>query len=285
MPVTIIGKDAPLGPGISWALQQVTLNSVRKVLLDAAIDRAASHAAHTYRSRILNPVVTVLHMILASLWPEESFQASAHLLWDNLTGAFPGLRRKSPSSGSMAKARARLPLKLWDHINRFLADKIQELSKPWAAWRGHRVVLVDGTCVSMPDTPALHKCFGASTGRGGKRHYPLARMVTLSLANTMSVLSYAMGRYRQSEQNLLRPLLKGLRTGDLLIADRHFAGANLYAEYLANSLNFLTRAHQMLNISQLRRIKGYGSENFATDSLSSQGSHAANISAGAADTC
>ena len=267
MPVTIIGKDASSSSGISSALQQVTLNSVRKILPDAVIERAARHCGHTYRSRVLSPVVTVLHMILASLWPEESFQASLQLLWDNFVGAFPTLQRRSPSSGSLAKARARLPVGLWDRINESLADKAQVLSEPWAAWRSHRVVLVDGTCVSMPDTPALHDCFGTSTGRGGTRHYPLARMVTLSLANTMSVLSYAMGRYRHSEQALLRPLLKGLRRGDLLIGDRHFAGANLYAEYLACGLHFLTRAHQMLNISRLRRIKGYGREDFVTDLL------------------
>lgn len=108
MPVTIIGKDASSSSGISSALQQVTLNSVRKILPDAVIERAARHCGHTYRSRVLSPVVTVLHMILASLWPEESFQASLQLLWDNFVGAFPTLQRRSPSSGSLAKARARL---------------------------------------------------------------------------------------------------------------------------------------------------------------------------------
>lgn len=262
---TRIGMDASGSSDVSSKLQQVTFNSIREVLPDSAIEQACRQAGHTYRRRVLTPVVTILHMILAAIWPEESLEASWQLLWDSAVGAFPGLAGKRPSSGSLAKARARLPLCLWEHVWDFLVAKVQELSKPFASWRDHRVILVDGTCVSMPDTPQLHAYFGTSTGRGGKRHYPLARLVTLALANTMTVLAYAVGRYVRSEVALLRPLLRRLRPGDLLVADRHFAGANLYAEYGAAGLEFLTQAHQRLRISRLRPLQGYAANDFVTD--------------------
>jgi hypothetical protein len=90
-------------------------------------------------------------------------------------------------------------------------------------------------------------------------------MVTAALANTMTVIAYAVDRYDQSEQALLRPLLTGLRQGDLLLADRHFAGANLYCEYLSAGLNFLTRVHQRLRVSRLRPLNGYAANDFVTD--------------------
>lgn len=260
-----IGKDASGSSGVSFELQQVTFNSVRKVLPDSAIEQACRDVGHTYRARVLTPIVTMLHMILAAVWPEESFEASSQLLWDNAVGAFPDLQGERPSSGSLAKARARLPLELWHHLWDFVAAKARELSEPFAFWRGHRVVLVDGTCVSMPDTPLLHAHFGTSTGCGGKRHYPLARMVTLALANTMTVLKYAVGLYDQSETSLLLPMLGSLRKGDLLLGDRYFAGANLYAQYLWAGLHFLTRVHQRLKISSLRPLKGYAPNDFVTD--------------------
>jgi len=253
----IIGTEAAGSPALCDALQQVTFNSIRNVLPDAAIADACRRVGHRYRCRVLTPVITVLHMILASLWPEESFQASAQLIWDTFLAAFPQLSARRPSSGSMAKARARLPMALWERLGAYLADKAAMLSAPWAFWRGHRVVLVDGTCVSMSDTPELRNEFGTSTGRGGRRHYPLARLVTVALANTMTLLGYSLGRYDDSEQSLLRPLLGRLRQGDLLIGDRHYAGANLYAEYLAAGLQFLTRAHQRLKISRLVPLAGY----------------------------
>jgi hypothetical protein len=260
-----IGKGASGRSGISSRLEQVAFNSVRKVLPDRVIAQACDDSQHTYRQRVLTPLVTVLHMVLSAIWPEESFQASWQLLWDNAVGAFPELRGKCPSSGSLAKARARLPMQLWEQIWDYLAAKVQELSEPLAFWRGHRVIIADGSCVSMPDTPALHEHFGTSTGRGGKRHYPLARMVMVALANTMTVVAYALGRYDQSEQALLRQLLGSLRRGDLLLADRHFAGANLYGEYLAAGLNFLTRIHQRLRVCRLRPLEGYAPNDFVTD--------------------
>lgn len=265
MRTSIIGTAARTRPAICSALESVTFNSIRGVLPDAAIEQACRDAGYTYRRRTLTPIVTVLHMIFAAIWPEESFQASLHLMWDNFRGAFPWLGGHIPSSGSLAKARARLPLALWRQLVDDLAAQAARLSEPFAAWRGHRVVLADGSCVLTPDEPSLHEHFGTSTGRGGKRHYPLGRMVTLALANTMTILAYAFGRYRDSEQSLLRGLLKHLRPGDLLVADRHFAGANLYAEYLDAELEFLTRAHQRLKISRLKPLAGYGPDDFVTD--------------------
>jgi len=243
MPTSCIDTDVVESSNVSFQLQQVTFNSIRKVLPDKAIERACRQVKYSYRKRTLTPIVTILHMILAAIWPEESFQASWQLIWGNAVGAFPWFEGKSPRSGSLAKARARLPIAVWTRVWDFLVERVQHLSESFACWRGH----------------------GTSTGRGGQRHYPLARMVTLALANTMSVVAYAVGRYDQSEQALLRPLLGKLRNGDLLVGDRHFAGANLYAEYAAAGVHFLTRVHQRLKVSRLRPLAGYAAHDFVTD--------------------
>jgi hypothetical protein len=49
-------------------------------------------------------------------WPEESFNASWEVMWYSLKSQFPHLPDKSPSGGSVAKARGRLPPKVWEHI-------------------------------------------------------------------------------------------------------------------------------------------------------------------------
>jgi len=250
------------GEFFSLGVQDVTFNAIRQVLPDRLIEGACRAVGHVYRRRTLTPVVTVLHMLLAAIWPEESFQAGADLLWANFAAAFPWLNSKQPSSGSFAKARGRLPVTLWQRIARAIAEKADALSQRWSQWRGHRVVLVDGTCVSMPAEAELFGEFGRSTGRGGTRHYPLGRIVAVSLANTMVVLRYAFGRYADSEISLLRPLLGDLRTGDLLVGDRHFAGANLYAEYSREGLQFLMRAHQGRRVDRLRPVEVFADNDF-----------------------
>jgi hypothetical protein len=86
----------------------------------------------------------------------------------------------------------------------------------------------------------------------------------------MTVVAYALGGYRDAETALAKPLLKLLQKGDLLVADRHFAGARLYSDYLSAGLEFLTRAHQRLKISRLRRIISYTANDFVTELSVSQ---------------
>jgi hypothetical protein len=114
----------------------------------------------------------------------------------------------------------------------------------------------------MSDRPELFKEFDTNTGFHGRGKYPLARLVTLCMAHTMTVIGYALGRYDQDENTLARPLLKSLKKGDLLVADRHFAAAHFYAYYQLLRLEFLTRAHQCLKISRIERIVSYGANDF-----------------------
>lgn len=257
-----IGRTHAKSSGICTLLEPASLNTLRQILPDSVIQEACRAAGYSFRHRCLTPVVTVQHMLLSAIWPEESFNAAWEVLWDTFHSQYPELACSSPSRGSVTKARHRLPLAVWDHLFAWVSQQAQRLSEPWARWRGHRVVLLDGTCVSMPDTPSLHAAFGTQTGLHGTARYPLARLVALSLANTMTVISYAVGGYRMDETVLAEPLLKTLQTGDLLIADRHFAAAHYYVRYRRAGLEFLTRIHQRLKMSRIRRCRIYGPDDF-----------------------
>lgn len=247
---------------ISDKLECVSFNSVRKTLPDTAIIQGCKAVGYSYRKRKITPIVTILHMIMAAIWPEGSFNASWQVLWASLVSWFPNLSGQSPSRGRVSQARARLPLKLWRFLFEWISQKAQELSDRFDKWKGHRVVLLDGTCVSMSDRPELFKEFDTNTGFHGRGKYPLARLVTLCMAHTMTVIGYALGRYDQDENTLAHPLLKSLRKGDLLVADRHFAAAHFYYYYKFLGLQFLTRSHQCLKISRIKRVKSYSQDDF-----------------------
>ena len=65
------------------SLESASLNSVRKTLPDKIIQDACHQVNYNYRNSLITPIVTVLHMILAAIWPEESFNASWQLLWSS----------------------------------------------------------------------------------------------------------------------------------------------------------------------------------------------------------
>jgi hypothetical protein len=247
---------------ISQKLEQVTFNTIRKALPDRLITEACKSVGYTYRERKITPIVTVLHMIMAAIWPEDSFNASWQVIWANLASWFPSLSGQCPARTNVARARARLPVKLWRRLFDLISLQSQRLSEQYDKWKGHRVVLADGTCVSMSDKPELFEAFGTNDGYHGKGKYPLARLVTLCLANTMTVIKYALGRYNQAESTMLFSMLDRLRKGDLLVADRHFAAAHFYWYYQQRGVEFLTRVHQCLKVSRVKRIRSYSRNDF-----------------------
>jgi hypothetical protein len=257
-----IGDSGQNSTGISDQLQQVTLNSIRNILPDTMIEQTCQEIGHTFRRRKITPVVTVLHMVMAALWPEESFNACWQVMWDSFVSWFPQRGGQCPSRGRVAEARARLPLRLWQRLFEQLSAQAQRLSEAYDKWKGHRVVLADGTCVSMSAEADLLDAFGVNTGYHGVGRYPLARLVSLCLAGTMTIIDYAIGGYRDGESTLTLGILKSLRKGDLLIADRHFAAAHFYVRYQAMGLEFLTRAHQCLKISRVKRRLCYSANDF-----------------------
>jgi putative transposase len=257
-----IGISSQNAPTISEKIVASTLNAIQQLLPKNKIEQVCAEAGYNWRDRVLSPAVTVLHMLLAAIWPEESFNASWQVQWAAVAGRHPELAGKSPPRGSVTKARKRLPLAVWEKLFAYISETAQAWSETFAYWRGHRVVLLDGTCVSMPAEPALFKAFGVNTGYHGKGRYPLARVATLCLAGTMTMIAYALGGYRDSEWTLALSILDTLRKGDLLVADRYFAAAHYYWRYQSLGLEFLTRTHQRLIVSRIKRVQSYSRNDF-----------------------
>jgi hypothetical protein len=249
-------------PKISEQIVSSTLNAVQKWLPVARIEQMCHEVGYVWRDRILTPPVIVLHLILSALWPEESFDAGWQVQWAAVAGRHPERAGQSPSRGTVSKARKRLPLALWEALGRYVSERAQAVAEPFASWRGHRVVLLDGTCVSMPEEAGLFEAFGTNVGYHGQGRYPLARAATLCLAGTMTVIAYALGGYRQSEWALALTIFGALRTGDLLVADRYFAAAHFCWRYQSLGLEFLTRTHQRLIVSRIKRIQSYSRNDF-----------------------
>ena len=179
-----IGTRPRNSEAICDQLQQVSLNAVRNVMPDRLIEQSCGEVDYHFRHRKITPIISVLHMVMAALWPEDSFNACWQVLWDTFISWFPDLKGQSPSRGRVAEARKRLPLAVWQRLFEKLSSQAQTLSRGHDKWKGHRVVLVDGTCRSMSDTSALRQAFGVNTGYHGQGRYPLARLVTLCLAGT-----------------------------------------------------------------------------------------------------
>lgn len=119
---------------------------------------------------------------------------------------------------------------------------------------------VDGTCVSMSDEPALVEHFGRCNTRHGYSRFPLARITLAFDLKTLVTIGHHAGGYRKTEGELLKSMLTEFQSGDVLVGDRHFAGANLYWEYRQAGADFITRTHHQLQVQRLKVVEIFNSK-------------------------
>src|SRR4029453_2881608 len=90
-----------------------------------------------------------------------------------------GLPPCSPDTGGYCKARRRLPEALLPRLVRDTADRLPDSPPEGWLFRGRRVVLADGSSVSMPDTPANQRDYPQPRQQKPGSGFPTARVVSL----------------------------------------------------------------------------------------------------------
>ena len=93
-------------------------------------------------------------------------------------------------------------------------------------------MLVDGTTVSMPDTPENQKMYPQPESQKEGVGFPIARLVAIISLSCGAVLDVAIGPYKGKETGehaLLRQILGSISTGDIVLGDRYYCSYFLIA--------------------------------------------------------
>jgi hypothetical protein len=122
------------------------------------------------------------------------------------------------------------------HMARQTGRMIVEHTPDAWDWRGRRIKLVDGTTITMPDTPENQAVYPQQSGQEPGLGFPIARLVVLICLGSGAVLDTAMKLYNGKETGehaLFRRLLGTLELGDVVLANRYYGSYWLIALLLA----------------------------------------------------
>src|SRR3989338_5106020 len=189
----------------------------------ALLDRVESLLPE-HRERLFPPTETLSMFLAQALSADRSCQRAVNKsAIKRLAGGLPGC---STHTGAYCSARIRLPTLILStlvyHTGRLMADQVPD---EWH-WRGRPVRLVDGTTVTMPDTPANQATYPQPRSQQPSLGFPLCRLVGLLCLGSGAVLNAAIGAYRGKggdEQTLLRSILDTLERADVLVGDAYYA--------------------------------------------------------------
>jgi putative transposase len=207
------------------------------------VHEACVAAGYDWRERVLGPVVTVRLLVLQVLFGNVSCRA---------LGRLSGLRF---SVTAYCKARARLPVDVLGYIAALLTDTAREHACEVGRWRGHRVLLIDGTGVSMPDTPGLQRAFGQPGNVKPGCGFPVMHVLWVFDAATGLIVDYVASRWNRhdlADASRMHPLM---RPGDVLVGDRAFCSYAHLALLLQGDWHAVLRVHQRLIVDFTPRRK------------------------------
>lgn len=195
------------------------------------IERLCRELGYRWRDGVLDPFSTVHAFILQVLNGNTAMTHLPHLSGERFTAS------------AYCQARRRLPVRLFEQLlERFTARLDPTDGGP--LWNGHRVVLVDGSSFSMPDTPELQAHFGQHPSQKPGCGFPLARLLAVFDAHTAILRDILIAPLRTHDMAHAAELHPKLQSGDILIADRGFCSYAHLALVLQRNMHAVFRVHQ-----------------------------------------
>jgi len=128
----------------------------------------------------------------------------------------------SSSTAAYTKARQRLDPKSIQGIGQHLVERLEGRVQPSQLWRGRRVRVVDGTTVSMPDTPKNQAKYPQPSSQKAGCGFPQMRIVGLFSLASGALLDFAKSSIHVHESILFRQLISTLKNFQRWSVELHF---------------------------------------------------------------
>lgn len=239
------------------ALKQATLCQLGEVCapwLPARLLKPTARGAHS-RRRLFPQGLTFWAFLSQVLSPESPCRETVRKVQ-----AWYALRRQPPpGSGTAAycRARSRLLLDTLLGIHRHTAGELQRRVTRDQLWCGRRVKVVDGTGLSMPDTPANQRAFPQPSSQKKGCGFPVVKLVGCFCLASGALLHWAEGTLHTHESKLFRNLFALFLPDDIVLTDRGFCSYVHIAILLRSGIDTVMRLHQA-RPSDLRKGKRLG---------------------------
>jgi hypothetical protein len=214
-------------------------------LLDAqSITEAFGAASSLWQGWIYTPAVTCWTFLSQCLSPDHSCREAVARLAAWRTAQ--GLKSCSADTGAYCTAREALPEAACRELVRRTGREVEREAPCEWLWRGRRVRVIDGSTITMPDTPENQAEYPQIPGQRPGCGSPIARIVVVFSLAVGTVLEAAIGKYlgkETGETSLLRGLHDALAPGDVALADRAFGGWFDMALLVQRGVDLAIRKH------------------------------------------
>jgi hypothetical protein len=212
-------------------------------LVDRVVDQSG---VREQRRRALPARLVVYYLLAMVLFFRSGYGEVWDKLIEGLTWARPFAtgppRGMKPTPAAITYARKRLGWQV-------MAVLLEEAAGPRPGEQsgslrisGMRVVALDQTRLTLPDTPENARVFGYPPGDREPGAAPQAQVVALGECGTSAIISAGVSGVSSGETALVQSLLGKLAPGDLVVADSKLCPYGLLGDVIAAGAHVLWRA-------------------------------------------
>jgi hypothetical protein len=229
------------------------------VLSAESIAPALQAIEGSWKDRIYSPLVTLWVFLGQVLSADPSCRAAVvRLIAHRLSY---GQSPCSAATGAYCQARKRLPEKFFSAVACLVGRTLDAKVDPRWLWKGRRVLMFDGSTVSMPDTEANQQAYPQLYNQKPGVGFPIARIAAVISLACGAILNLGICRYAgkgQGEVSLLRRLWDVFRSGDILLADSLLANWTGIVMLKQRGVDTVSRLNKATRRADFRRGKRLG---------------------------
>jgi hypothetical protein len=232
---------APPAPHLADA---TLFGAFTQALPDATLDEALTATGSVERRQRQLPARLVLALVVAlGLGGRIGLRDVLANLVEGLRTADPTAwaRWRPPSRAAITKARQRLGVRPVRQLFTRLAGPVARRDTPGAFLAGRRLMAIDGTTFTMPDTDANAQAFGRPGTKSGTAAYPQLRVLALVEVGTHVLCDAILRPYAAGEAPVARRLARSFQPDMLILEDRGLWSYAMAAAVRARGADFLMR--------------------------------------------
>ncbi|KKJ93307.1 IS4 family transposase [Micromonospora sp. HK10] len=225
------------------------LGELTRLLPFEMIDEVLTATRRTQQRIRLLPARVVVYLLIAGcLFADLGYRQ----VWSKLVAGLHPLPVLDPSGSALRQARQRLgPAPMRALFELLRGPAATSAATVW--WRGLMPVVIDGTVLTVADSPANLRRYAKQRGNNGGSGYPTLRLSALLACGTRSVLDAVFDPLSTGEIAQAEHLARSLRAGMLLLGDRNYASADLITRITATGADLLIRCKSSRKLPVLGR--------------------------------
>lgn len=218
----------------------------RDILSQEVISQSTQDVSYRNRYGIFSPDITLWALLSQAIDSDQSLDAAvSRVIAFHLSQGREDTI--SSSTSAYSQARSKLPEAVISGLVRQSGEQLEKnLPITWL-WRiRYHLKLVDGSTISMPDTPENQALYPQPDSQKKGVGFPIARIVSVISCVTGAVLDLAIGPYsgkKTGEHALLRQIMDVFKKGDVALGDCYYASYFLMAALIKMGVDAIFPMH------------------------------------------